>query len=256
MVLVIPLDASLAALLQTTGGIAGLAAMAPAATATTAIASSAPDAEPLTPMANADPDDDFVVAPPEPIEGCEERLEAAGVEFSRSRIGVHENKSGDFLCGAEQVVRYERGPGKIRWRGSPKVTCGMALALARFETAIQAEAEAHLGARVAKVIHMGTYNCREMAAYPGWVSEHSYANALDVRAFVLTNGREISVLDGWKGKGKRGQAAKAFLEALGHRAYDEDHFSVVLTPAFDRLHRNHFHLDLARYRVDGNHEDS
>jgi len=26
---------------------------------------------------------------------------------------------------------------------------------------------------------------------------------------------------------------------------------VVLTPFFDRLHRDHLHLDLARYRVDG-----
>jgi hypothetical protein len=28
-------------------------------------------------------------------------------------------------------------------------------------------------------------------------------------------------------------------------------FSVVLTPYWDALHRDHFHLDLARYRVDG-----
>ena len=251
-----PLDATLGAFLQTVPAVSGLAALAPAATATTAIAASAHDAMPLTPMANLDPDDDYVVAPPEPVEDCEARLEAAGVEFSSSRIPVHENKSGDFMCGAEQIVRYTRGPEKIRWRGSPKMTCAMALALARFETAIQEEAVEHLGARVAKIVHMGTYNCREMAEYPGWVSEHSYANALDVKAFVLANGRQVSVLDGWKATGKRGQAERDFLEALGHRAYDERHFSVVLTPAFDRLHRNHFHLDLARYRVDGNDADS
>lgn len=209
-------------------------------------------------MANMDPADDAIVAPPPAVTGCHEALEAAGVEFTASRIPVHKNKSGSFMCGAEQVVRYGRGPGKIRWRGRPKMTCGMAMALARFEQAIQEEAKAHLGAKVAKVVHMGTYNCREMAAYPGWVSEHSYANALDIKTFVLTNGREISVRHGWKGRSsggakarRRAQAEAAFLRAVAQRAFSDDNFSVVLTPEFDAAHRSHFHLDLARYRVDG-----
>jgi hypothetical protein len=42
-----------------------------------------------------------------------------------------------------------------------------------------------------------------------------------------------------------------FLRELANRAYDEELFSVVLTPYWDKLHRDHFHFDLARYRVDG-----
>lgn len=207
--------------------------------------------------ANMDPADDWVVAPPAPVEGCEETLAAGGVTFASARIPIHRNKGGAFLCGAEQVVRYTRGPGKIRWRSSPKVACGLALALAGFEAVIQEESQRHLGAKVAKIIHMGTYNCREMAAYPGWVSEHSYANALDIKTFVLTNGREVSVRSGWspRGKSKRAVAESAFLHAVAHRAFAEDHFSVVLTPAFDAAHQGHFHLDLARYRVDGTRPD-
>lgn len=219
-------------------------------------------AVPLPAMANADPGDDGVVGPPEPLEGCEAALDAAGVVFKRSRIAIHKNKGGAFLCGAPQVVRYTRGPGKIRWRGSPKVSCGMALALARFETAIQEEAQAHLGGRIAKIIHMGTYNCREMAAYPGWVSEHSYANALDIKTFVLASGREVTVRHGWRASTKGGTRVRrraaqdaAFLRAVASRAFEEDHFSVVLTPEFDAAHRGHFHLDLARYRVDGTEHD-
>jgi hypothetical protein len=45
--------------------------------------------------------------------------------------------------------------------------------------------------------------------------------------------------------------AGAFLRAVSHRAYDEEIFTNVLTPFFDNLHKNHFHLDLARYRNDG-----
>ena len=45
--------------------------------------------------------------------------------------------------------------------------------------------------------------------------------------------------------------AGAFLRAVSQRAYDEDIFSHVLTPFFNAAHRNHFHVDLARYRGDG-----
>jgi hypothetical protein len=46
-------------------------------------------------------------------------------------------------------------------------------------------------------------------------------------------------------------AAGRFLRRLANRLYDDRLFSVVVTPYFDRAHRNHIHIDLARYRVDG-----
>jgi hypothetical protein len=42
-----------------------------------------------------------------------------------------------------------------------------------------------------------------------------------------------------------------FLRDLAHRLYDDAVFSVVVTRFFDELHRDHIHVDLARYRVDG-----
>ena len=193
---------------------------------------------------------DSFVGPPAPVESCEAWLEATGVTFESSRLPLHENKSG-IVCGAPQAVRYVSGPGKLRWNGRPKVSCPVALALGRFETVVQEEAKRHLGRRVKKIRHMGTYNCREMAAYPGWVSEHSYANAIDIRSFTLAGGKEIPVLGNYGEPGAPKTAKERFLQAVARRTYDEDIFSVVLTPAFDRLHRNHFHLDMARYRTDG-----
>lgn len=202
--------------------------------------------------AHADTHDDFVVAPPEPVEGCEAWLDAAGVTFERSQIPVHPNRAGTITCGAEQVVRYVSGPGGIRWSGRPRVTCALALSMARFELVVQEEARRHFGRPVTRVHHLGTYNCREMANYPGWVSEHSYANAIDLERVVLQGGREHAVL-GHYGDGvtPTDDPAARFMRAIAQRAYDEDVFSVVVTPAFDRLHRNHLHFDLARYRVDG-----
>jgi len=99
---------------------------------------------------------------------------------------------------------------------------------------------------------LGTYNCRVISAYPTWVSEHSYANAIDIGSFTLANGRTIEVLRDFDVReAPPPKAAAAFLRAATRRANDEDVFSHVLTPFFDAHHKNHFHLDLARYRADG-----
>lgn len=145
-----------------------------------------------------------------------------------------------------------RGPkGGVRWSSAPIVSCGMALALGRFEAVVAEVANAELGSRVVRIEHGGTYNCRKMARFD-MVSEHSYANAIDIRSFRLADGRTVSVERhfGRAGKEPRSQEAR-FLHALARRLYDDAVFSVVLTEYFDRLHRDHFHLDLARYRIDG-----
>ena len=190
--------------------------------------------------------------PPAPLPGCEAELTRAGVEFKSSLLKMHWNGSKEFLCGARQVVVYRRSPIRVRWSSSPRVTCGVARALVRFEAIVQEEAERLFGRKVASIEQMGTYNCRQIAAYAGWVSQHSFANAIDVKRFKLKGGREISVQKHY-GRGpdvpshKEGQ----FLRAVARRIVAEKVFNVVLTPHFDRAHHNHFHLDLAPYVVDG-----
>jgi hypothetical protein len=204
-------------------------------------------------FANDDPADDFVVAPPEARPDCHEALSAAGVRYAGARLPVHREGKGSspLTCGAEQVVVYRGSPAGIRFEPTPVVTCGMALALARFEVVVQEEAARSFGERVARVTQLGTYACREMAAYRGWVSEHAYANAIDVETFVLKSGKRISVLGSFERGDDTRTRAGAFLRAVSRRAYDEELFSNVLTPFFDERHKNHFHLDLARYRNDG-----
>ena len=194
-----------------------------------------------TPHDSADP-----FRPPDEVPGCHEHLRGAGVRYEESRIAVHTARRGDFLCGAPQVVRYRQGPGAIRWRGSPKVSCPLALSMARAELLIQEEARALFKSRVVNIKHMGTYNCRAMAQYD-MVSEHAYANGIDLDEFTLANGTTIKVLDHFRSTGKKGK----FLRRLSRRFYDERVFETVITADFDRLHRNHIHVDKARYRVDG-----
>jgi hypothetical protein len=203
--------------------------------------------------ANTDPDDDSIVAPPAARADCKGDLSRAGIRFHAASIPVHtEGKKRKITCGASEVVLYLGGPEKIQYSSAPALTCTMALALARFETLAQEEAVRTMGKRITRIHHLGTYSCREMAAYPGWVSEHSYANAIDIESFTLQNGAVVPIARFFEKTSVPPTNPKAdFLRTLSHRTYDEGLFSTVLTTYFDALHRNHFHLDMARYRTDG-----
>jgi hypothetical protein len=202
--------------------------------------------------ADLDPSNDGIVAPPDPVADCATLLARARVQAAPSVLPVHKEKSGRITCGAEQVFVYQAGPESIRYNIAPVVTCGMALALAKLETILQKEALATFNARVVRIDQAGTYSCRKMARFRSMVSEHSYANAIDIRGVALDDGRRISVKSHFGSTETEPAAAESqFLRAVARRLYDEAVFSVVLTAFFDVAHRDHLHLDLARYRVDG-----
>jgi hypothetical protein len=210
------------------------------------VATKAPSA-----LADMNPDNDDVVAPPELIADCETKLRALGVVFVPAELPVKWGNAQRPTCGAPQAVVYQRGPEKIRYNTAPVVSCGMALGLARFEQVVNEEAKRHLGQEVVRVHQGGTYNCRKMARYD-LVSEHAYANAIDIRSITLKNGRHLSVLKTFgktDAEPKRPEAR--FWRSVATRLYDEGAFSVVITPFFDGLHKDHIHLDQARYRLDG-----
>jgi hypothetical protein len=210
----------------------------------------APAPSPDPGRADLDPDNDSTIAPPDLVLDCDERLKAAGLRTKPATLPTRRAREG-HECGAPQVVVYRGPKDGVRWSSSPIVTCGMALALARFESVLQDEAQEHFKQRVVRIEHLGTYACREMARFD-FVSEHSYANAIDLSVFQLANGRKISVERHFGRPGTEPKSAEGrFLRALARRLYDEEVFSVVVTEFFDKLHRNHFHVDMARYRVDG-----
>jgi hypothetical protein len=127
----------------------------------------------------------------------------------------------------------------------------MALGLSRFTPRLSQLAEKHLKAEIAAVEHVGTYNCRKMVRFD-LVSEHSYGNAIDLRGFVLKDGRKLNVKQGFGALDSPSSSDVArFLREVGNVAFDEDYFSVSLGPYWDALHADHYHFDQAHYRVDG-----
>jgi len=201
------------------------------------------------------PDDDpdaGNAAPTGLVPDCEQQLEGAGVTFRAAVAPVHVKPGSTTRCGAPQVVTYVAGPGKFAYEPAPLVTCALALALASFARIVEEEADRAFHSPVVRVQQIGTYNCREIVAVRGLPSEHSFANAIDLTRFTLADGRTISVLNDFDmAEAPPARPAGAFLRAISERAHYEDVFSNVLTAFWDPAHKSHFHLDLARYRVNG-----
>ena len=140
-------------------------------------------------------------------------------------------------CGIAQPVRVNAIAG-IRLSTPATLDCNTASRLATWLTGVVAPAaEAHLGAGVEKVWLMGTYACRRRNNKPnGKLSEHARGRAVDIGGVWLTDGRRITLEDGW-GKGADGR----FLAQVRGRACGL--FQTVLGPGSDRYHGDHLHLD-------------
>ena len=94
-----------------------------------------------------------------------------------------------------------------------------------------------LGAEIEKIETFGTYNCRPIAG-SGKLSEHAHSNAIDVSAFVLSDGRRISVEKDWNGD----KRTRQFLEVVHASACKR--FNTVLSPNYNAAHHDHFHFDM------------
>jgi hypothetical protein len=182
---------------------------------------------------------------------CRATLASAGAKMSSWALRP-ELMSGGVTCEAPDGVTLRRGSSGLRYQPAASVNCAFGLRLVRFEAVAQEVAKVVFHSRVRSIRQLGTYNCRRMAAYPTLVSEHSFANAIDVASFTLQNGRKVVVERDWVPLDRPATTPEArFLRLVARRLYDEQVFSVVLTPSYNRDHRNHFHLDGAAYSVDG-----
>lgn len=126
--------------------------------------------------------------------------------------------------------------------GDAQMTCAVAAGLSLWiEKDVQPLAENVLGSRVARIEQLGTYTCRRVYGAPtGRWSEHATGNAIDIAAFVLADGRRISVLEDWAEEGEDG----AFLRAVRDAACQS--FGTVLSPDYNTAHADHFHFDQGR----------
>ncbi|MEO7170903.1 MAG: extensin family protein, partial [Sphingomonas sp.] len=100
-----------------------------------------------------------------------------------------------------------------------------------------------LGGELVKVETFGTYACRGIvgggAASAGRLSQHGLANAVDISAFVLRDGRRITIQRDWRASDA---PAREFLQVVRRSACRR--FTTVLSPDYNAAHHDHLHLDM------------
>ncbi|WP_230426444.1 extensin-like domain-containing protein [Paragemmobacter aquarius] len=136
-------------------------------------------------------------------------------------------------CGIDEPVRITSIDG-IRLRGTATINCETASAL---KTWIEKGMRPAMSKEVVELQIAGSYVCRPRNNVRGnKISEHGRGKAVDIAAFVFSDGSEWSV-----SRDYNRQMRKAHKAACGI-------FGTTLGPGSDGYHEDHLHFDTASYR--------
>lgn len=146
-------------------------------------------------------------------------------------------------CGGEDLVRLEAivlaDKRKVPVKPAAILRCRMASAIADWVRTDMVPIAARLGSQVSDLDNFDSFECRGRNRVVGaQLSEHGRANALDVRAVRLANGKSIFFTDR--------TVARELREAVLHSVCAR--FATVLGPGSDWYHEDHIHLDVAERR--------
>lgn len=192
---------------------------------------------------------DFITKPAEPWRADEEGQCLAAGHVRRNEFLVQRSAlGGPGQCGVPHPFEMSAAAGgQVALRPTAVLRCPMIPAVERWvQEVISPAARRHFGIPVVELKVAASYGCRPLNNVRGArLSEHGFANALDVSAFQLADGRWISVKAGWWGDPRE----RAFLRHVQQGACNL--FTTVLGPNYDANHRDHFHMDLAWHGRDG-----
>jgi len=163
------------------------------------------------------------------------RQQLAGIAEFKEMASI----TGPGECVAEDVVALDsvmlRDNHRVVLSPSAVLRCPMAQAVTHWVRDDVAPVIATLGSALRGIETLDSFVCRgRNGATGGKVSEHGRANALDVRAFRLADGRTIGLTDA--------KVAKPAREDLRQTACRR--FTTVLGNGADAFHESHVHLDL------------
>ena len=100
-------------------------------------------------------------------------------------------------------------------------------------------------AGVTALLHIGTYNCRNIAGTSD-ISRHGYADAIDIYGFEFDGGEVWTLIDDWEHDTETPTTdAGRFLYEAAYRWYEDYIWNIILTPNYNAGHDNHFHVDLS-----------
>jgi hypothetical protein len=162
---------------------------------------------------------------------CLRRLERLGVKAEPVA------SLSDGLCGAARPLRVTALPDGVPLAPAATLTCVAAEALGRWSTEVR-EIAARTLSTVPRTVQIGgSYECRGQNHDPtAKLSEHAYANGIDVTGFTFEGRAPVTV-----GAAREGTPEAAFEAAIRARACG--FFRTVLGPGSDAAHATHLHLD-------------
>ena len=174
-------------------------------------------------------------------------LRSTGIEVLASGVKLAPI-DGPGSCGALHPIKVTEAANGVTLSPGATLSCPMIPAVnAWLNETVQPAARVHLGVAVSELSVAASYVCRNRNNQKrAKKSEHAYANAIDISAFVTRDGRRITVRDGWQGA----EDEKMFLRKVHKDACI--HFTTVLGPDGDKYHQDHFHFDLAKRGRKGN----
>lgn len=167
---------------------------------------------------------------------CETALRSLGARFS-----VGEPLEGESICGWQRPLSLETVGKQVQVTGKPQVRCEVALALAQWSRqVVKPAARLHLENDVSKILISTSYQCRRRNnAATGKVSEHGFANGVDVMGFELEDGRKVLIAP------RLGSVEPERVFQAAVRGGSCAYFTTVLGPTTNAAHASHLHLDLA-----------
>lgn len=147
---------------------------------------------------------------------------------------------GAGACGVAEPVRVTSVAG-IRLKAAVRVNCETAKAFANWTENVAIPSAEVMGASLTQMRPVASYACRSRNSQEGArLSEHAKGNAIDIADFTFSDGRNVSVLKGWRGEGS------TYLRRVWKGACGP--FGTVLGPDSDRFHQDHLHFDTAKHR--------
>lgn len=175
---------------------------------------------------------------PERFRQCVATMRAEG-----SQVQALPDRLFDNGCSATSAVKLVAIGIPVTNLGAVK--CTLAAPFARWvRQDVTAQATRWLGGYVTRIESFGSFACRPMNNQAGnGLSEHGRADAIDIAAFQLSDGRRITIRDGWN---SADPGVRGFLRALHQAACTR--FAVVLGPDANALHHDHFHFDMGTGR--------
>jgi len=197
-----------------------------------------------------------------PTPTCYQQVAQLGLQFTvRNNPKEHPVEDPSLTCDVIDALSLEPTLHGVTWVNGNNTAsamfmrCEFALAMSKFSK--------YLAARgITKVMHYGTYNCRGIRTDSGQtanLSQHGLGRAIDLAAFWNAQGVEYNLYKHWdhsttwkNASGQMGCWSSQFnspqakvLYEIGCDMWKQNIFSLVLTPNYNNVHDNHFHVDLS-----------